>query len=483
MTSLGLKIDGNEQAASNGATFERLNPITGKVATTAAAATVKDAKAAADAAARALPTWGAVSPRERRSILLAAADSMDAKVGDFITAMADETGSTEGWTRFNVGLAADILREAAAMTTQITGEIIPSNRPGSMSMAVRQPAGVVLSIAPWNAPVILGARGLALPLACGNTVVFKTSEACPKTHCLIVDALEDAGLPAGVVNVISNAPADAGDVVEAIIAHPAVRRINFTGSTNVGRIIAQTAGKYLKPCLLELGGKAPLVVLDDADISKAVAAAAFGAYMNQGQICMSTERLVVDNSIADEFVAAMTAKVKTLVAGNPVQANTPLGSLIDNGAGDRVEGMIADAVSKGATLVAGGRREGTLMDAALLDNVTSDMEVYHHESFGPLTSIVRVDGEEEALRVANDTDYGLVASVFTENTTRGMAFARKMESGICHVNGPTVHDEAQMPFGGVKQSGYGRFGGTAGINEFTELRWMTVQEGDIHYPI
>ncbi|PCH98728.1 MAG: salicylaldehyde dehydrogenase [Rhodobacteraceae bacterium] len=483
MTSLGLKIDGNEQAASNGATFERLNPITGKVATTAAAATVKDAKAAADAAARALPAWGAVSPRERRSILLAAADSIDAKVGDFITAMADETGSTEGWTRFNVGLASDILREAAAMTTQITGEIIPSNRPGSMAMAVRQPAGVVLSIAPWNAPVILGTRGLALPLACGNTVVFKTSEACPKTHCLIVDALEEAGLPAGVVNVISNAPADAGDVVEAIIAHPAVRRINFTGSTNVGRIIAQTAGKYLKPCLLELGGKAPLVVLDDADIPKAVAAAAFGAYMNQGQICMSTERLVVDNSIADEFVAAMTAKVKTLVAGNPVQANTPLGSLIDNAAGDRVEAMIADAVSKGATLVAGGRRDGTLMDAALLDNVTSEMDVYHHESFGPLTSIVRVDGEAEALRVANDTDYGLVASVFTKDTMRGMAFARKMESGICHVNGPTVHDEAQMPFGGVKQSGYGRFGGTAGINEFTELRWMTVQDGDIHYPI
>lgn len=483
MTTLGLKIDNIDQAASNAATFERRNPITGAVATTAAAATTQDAIAAVDAAARALPKWAAISPSDRRKLLLAGADNLNAKADEFVSAMAQETGSTEGWARFNVGLASDILHEAASMITQITGEIIPSNRPGSMAMAVRQPAGVILSIAPWNAPIILGARAIALPLACGNTVVFKTSECCPHTHRLIVDALHDAGLPAGVLNAISNAPQDAAPVVEALIAHPAVRRINFTGSTNVGRIIAQKAGKYLKPCLLELGGKAPFVVLKDADISKAVSAAAFGAYMNQGQICMSTERLVVDNAIADDFVAAMTVKVKTLVAGNPAQANTPLGSLIDEKAADHVEALITDAVSKGAVLCAGGSRDGTLMDAVLLDQVTPKMDVYYEESFGPLTSVVRVNSEEEALSVANDTDYGLVASVFTEDITRGMAFARKVESGICHVNGPTVHDEAQMPFGGVKQSGYGRFGGNAGINEFTELRWMTIQDGPIHYPI
>src|SRR5690606_1843897 len=229
-----------------------------------------------------------------------------------VAAMADETGATTGWAGFNVTLAADMLREAASLTTQIRGEIIPSNRPGCLSMAVRQPAGVVLSIAPWNAPVILGVRSLATPLACGNTVVMKTSEMCPRTHRLLIEAVQSAGLPPGVLNAISNAPDDAAAVVEAMIAHPAVRRINFTGSTRVGRVIAETAGRHLKPALLELGGKAPLLVLDDADLEQAVAAAAFGAFMHQGQICMSTERVVVDEAIADEFVGALAAKATSL---------------------------------------------------------------------------------------------------------------------------------------------------------------------------
>ena len=483
MTVLGLKINNLDQGASDGRTFTRINPISGEVASEVAAASLEDARQAVNAAAKAFPAWAATGPGLRRKILLAAADKLQARVDDFIKAMAEETGATAGWAGFNVKLACDMLREAAAMTTQITGEIIPSERPGSLSMGVRQPAGVVLSIAPWNAPVILGVRSLAMPLACGNTVVMKTSEICPRTHRLIIDSLHEAGLPEGVLNAVSNAPEDAAAIVETMIAHPAVRRINFTGSTRVGRIIAETAGRYLKPALLELGGKAPFVVLDDADIDQAVAAAAFGAYMNQGQICMSTERIVVDETVADRFVAALAAKAKTLIAGDPRVGNTPLGSIVDGHAARRIDQLIRDAVAKGAVLSAGGGMDGTIVEATLLDRVTPAMRIYAEESFGPVVSVMRVGSIDEAVRVANDTEYGLSAVVFGRDVNRAMQVARRIESGICHINGPTVHDEAQVPFGGVKQSGYGRFGGRAGIAEFTELRWITVQDGPIHYPI
>lgn len=483
METLGLMIGGLDRPATEGATFERRNPITDAVATSAAAATVDDAIAAVDAAAAAFPEWSQSSPKERRAILTKAADILLEKMPQFIDAMAGEIGATAGWAGFNVTLASDMLREAAAMITQITGEIIPSNRPGTMAMAVRQAAGVVLSMAPWNAPVILGVRSIAMPLACGNTVVMKTSEICPRTHRLIIDALNEAGLPAGVLNAISNAPEDAPAIVETLIAQPAVRRVNFTGSTRVGRIIAELSGRHLKPALLELGGKAPLIVLDDADIDAAVAAAAFGAYMNQGQICMATERLVVDDSIADQFVTALAAKADSLKAGDPSKGNTPLGSVVNATAAKRVEALVKDAVSKGATLVAGGEFDGTLISAIALDHVTPAMKIYSEESFGPVVTIIRVKGVDEAITIANDTEYGLSSAVFGKDATRALSVARRIESGICHVNGPTVHDEAQMPFGGTKASGYGRFGGKAAIQEFTELRWITVQDGPLHYPI
>jgi acyl-CoA reductase-like NAD-dependent aldehyde dehydrogenase len=483
MNQINLLLENQDVQAVDGVTFDRLDPLTGDVATRAAAAQIADATRAADAAAAAFPAWSATGPGARRKILLKAADVLEANTPKFIELMATETGATAGWAGFNVMLAAGMLREAAAMTTQIAGEVIPSDKPGCLSMAIRQPAGVVLSIAPWNAPVILGVRALALPLACGNTVILKASEICPGTHRLIAECLRDAGLPSGVLNVITNAPEDAPALIEALIAHRAVRRVNFTGSTRVGRLIAQTAAKYLKPVLLELGGKAPLLVLDDADLDAAVAASAFGAFMNQGQICMSTERLVVDQSVADAFVAKLAAKAETLVAGDPRKGNTPLGSLVGTDAVDRLQALIKDAVSKGARVVAGGSSDGTLMSATVLDHVTSAMRIYGEESFGPVVAVVRVNGVDEAVRVANDTEYGLSAAVFGRDIARALSVAKRIESGICHVNGPTVHDEAQMPFGGTKSSGYGRFGGNAGVAEFTELRWITIETGPQHYPI
>jgi acyl-CoA reductase-like NAD-dependent aldehyde dehydrogenase len=478
--NISFLVDGAAMEAEGGATYERKDPMTGKVATRAAAATLADVDKVVAAASAAFETWSQTGPGLRRALLLKAADLMETRTNDFIKLMLEETGATAPWAGFNVHLAAGILREAASLTTQIAGEVIPSDKPGILSMAIRQPAGVVLGIAPWNAPVILGTRAIAAALACGNTVILRSSEICPGTHQLIGQVLNDAGFPKGVVNVLSNAPADAPKIVEALIAHPAIRRINFTGSTRVGRIIARLAAEHLKPVLLELGGKAPLIVLDDADLDQAVDAAAFGAFMNQGQICMSTERIIVDEKIADAFVAKFAAKASKLPAGDP-RGHVVLGSLVDLAPAERMDVLIADAVAKGAKVVAGGKRSGTVVEATLLDHVKAEMKIYNEESFGPVKSIVRVKGVDEAVRVANDTEYGLSAAVFGRDIMRAIAVAKRIESGICHINGPTVADEAQMPFGGMKASGYGRFGGKAVIDEFTDLRWITI-EGPQHYP-
>ncbi|MDE2477267.1 MAG: aldehyde dehydrogenase [Betaproteobacteria bacterium] len=482
MTSISLLIGGERRAAAGGATFVRRNPLDGSVATTAPAATAEDARAAVDAAAAAFPAWSALGPNARRALLIKAAHALEAKGEAFAAAVASETGGSGLWAGFNVHLAAGMLLEAAALTTQISGEVIPSDVPGSVAMAMRQPAGVVLGMAPWNAPIILGVRALAVPLACGNTVVLKGSELCPATHGLIVDALVDAGLPAGVVNFVTNAPADAPAVVEAMIAHPAVRRVNFTGSTRVGRIIAEMCARHLKPSVLELGGKAPLVVLDDADLDAAVNGAAFGAFANSGQICMSTERIIVDASVADEFATRLAAKASALPLGDPRKGPVVLGSVVDMSTVQRCNALIDDALAKGARLLCGGKADSTLMPATLLDHVTPDMAIYREESFGPVKPIVRVQGVEAAVACANDNAYGLSAAVFGRDAARALAVAQRIQSGICHVNGPTVHDEAQMPFGGVKDSGWGRFGGKAGIDAFTELRWVTLQTGTRHYP-
>jgi acyl-CoA reductase-like NAD-dependent aldehyde dehydrogenase len=482
MQSIELLIGGKSTPARKGATFDRIDPFTDEVATRSAAATLEDADAAVAAAQAAFPAWSALGATERRKRLLRAADILDSFTPEFIAIGITETGATAGWYGFNVMLAANMLREAASMTTQIAGEVIPSDIPGSVALAVRRPCGVVLGIAPWNAPVILGMRAVAMPLACGNTVILKGSELCPGVHRLIGEALQRAELGDGVVNVILNAPADAPAIVERLIANPAVRRVNFTGSTPVGRIVAQIAAKYLKPALLELGGKAPFLVLDDADLDAAAAGANFGSFMNQGQICMSTERIIVDEKVADAFVQEFVAKAGTLAAGDPRRPDVHLGTLVSREAAARIGALVADAVAKGARLALGGHIEGAVMQPTILDRVTPEMKLYAEESFGPVVAIIRASSEDEAIRIANDSPLGLSSAVFTGDAARGLRVAAQIDSGMCHINGPTVHDEAQMPFGGVKDSGYGRFGGKASIAEFTDLRWITVQTEPRNYP-
>ncbi|WP_374281640.1 aldehyde dehydrogenase [Novosphingobium sp.] len=463
--------------------FTRINPITGEAASSAQAMKAGDIPAIAARAAAAFPAWAAQGPNARRAVLMKAADALEARKDAFVAAMMAETGSTAGWALFNLGLAASMVREAAAITTQITGEVIPSDKPGCLAMALKEPVGVILGIAPWNAPIILGVRAIAVPLACGNAVILKASETCPRTHALIIEAFAEAGFPEGVVQVVTNAPEDAAEVVGALIDAGEVKRINFTGSTNVGRIIAKRAAEHLKPCLLELGGKAPLIVLEDADLDEAVKAAAFGAFMNQGQICMSTERIIVVDAVADQFAEKFAAKAASMAAGDPREGNTPLGAVVDQKTVAHVNALIDDAAAKGARVIAGGKGTSVVMPATVVDGVTAAMNLYRDESFGPVVAMIRARDGEHAVELANDTQYGLSAAVFTRDIAKGLTVAKRIQSGICHVNGPTVHDEAQMPFGGVGASGYGRFGGKQGIDSFTETRWITVETQPGHFPI
>lgn len=479
-----LLIDNQSRSASSGATFERRHPVSNAVVTRVAAGSVEDAIAAVESASKAFKSWRNSAPSERRRVLLKAADALEARTPAFIETMAAEVGASSLWAGFNVYLAANLFREAASLATQIQGETIPTDKPGALSMTVRQPVGVVLSIVPWNGPVVLAARAIAYPIVCGNTVVFRASESSPRTHVLVAEALVEAGLPPGVLNLVSNAPQDAPEVIDALIAHKAVRRVNFTGSTRVGRIIAQKSATQLKRCLLELGGKSPQVVLDDADVDEAVKAAVFGSFLYQGQICMSTERIVVDESLADEFVAKFAVKARELPAGDPTKnAACVIGPMVGKDSGMRLNALIDDALAKGASLATGGHADGAVMPATIVDHVKPGMKIYDEETFGPITTIVRVKGIDEAIAVANDTAYGLSAGVFGRDVTRALGVAMQIDCGAVHVNGSTVQNEAQAPYGGMKDSGYGRFDGRAVIDEFTELKWITLEPSVQQYPV
>jgi vanillin dehydrogenase len=478
-----LLIGGAWKGAAGDNSFETTDPWSGDTAGTAAAASREDARAAADAAGEAFREWSQTPPSQRRELLQKAAGLLLERGPEIAGIVTQETGGTFGWGMFNCQLAAGMLGEAAAQTTSVTGEVIPSDVPGLTALGLRVPAGVVVGIAPWNAPVILGTRAVATPLAFGNTVVLKASEVCPRTHGEIARALADAGLPPGVVNLITHRAEDAPDLVDELIAHPAVRRINFTGSTRVGRLVAENAARHLKRVLLELGGKAPLIVLADADLDEAVAAAKFGAFMHQGQICMATEKIIVERPVADSFADQLGEKAAALNVGDPRDPETHIGPMVNRSALERVAGLVDDAVQRGAQIVTGGEAEGPCYKPTVLTAVTPEMRIYHEESFGPVVGVMSVDSHDEAVRIANDTEYGLAAAVFGGHVPTALDLVRQIESGIGHVNGATVHDEPQMPFGGVKASGWGRFGGKAAIEEFTELRWITVQQGSRHYPL
>jgi acyl-CoA reductase-like NAD-dependent aldehyde dehydrogenase len=382
---------------------------------------------------------------------------------------------------FQMGFVPGLLRQAAALAYAPIGQVIPSDHPGTLAMGIRKPVGVVAAIAPWNAALILSARSIAAPLALGNTVVLKPSELSPVVGGLLWgEIFAEAGLPAGVLNVVTHAPGDAAPIGDELVENRAVRRINFTGSTETGRRLAEAAGRQLKRVVLELGGYNPLIVLDDADLDYAVNASTFGAFLHQGQICMSSRRIFVERGIADEFTTRLAEKAGTLKSGDPKERDTIIGPLISEGALAMVSGRVDDAVAKGARVLAGGEADGPCYRATVITDVPEDSDFAKFETFGPVVAVEVVDSAEDAVARANATAYGLSAGILTADTDRGFALAQRLDSGIVHVNDQSVGDEPQMPFGGVKDSGWGRFGGQAVVDEFTELRWVTVQGGAGH---
>ena len=484
----GLLIGGKSVPASSGRLADDVCPWDGEIYARVAAGTPADITRTADAAQAAFPAWSQMGAFERREIFLRAADVMARRGEEAIAALAAETGASRLFSEFNLAFCIQVLREAAAAFTRPAGELLPTSIPGAYSIAQRVPFGVVGAISPWNAPLVLGIRSIAIPLAVGNTVVMKPSEDAPITcGLLLADVLAEAGLPDRVLNVVTNDLADAGDVVAALIADPRVRIVNFTGSTNVGRIIGVQAAQHLKPAVLELGGKNPLLILADADPDLAVDAAVFGAFMNSGQLCMSTDRIIIHQSLVEAFIPAYVERVKALPAGDPADPATIVGPLINTRGAQRVSALVKDAAAKGASLLTGdGAIQGpnrTLIRPVALTDVTPGMDIFASEIFGPAVVIHPVDSTQAAIELANDTQYGLTGGVISRDVNAALDAASRVRSGIIHINDQGIADEPMAPFGGVRNSGYGKFGGTAGIESFTEQRWVTIQHsGRPTYP-
>jgi acyl-CoA reductase-like NAD-dependent aldehyde dehydrogenase len=478
-----MYINGEWVDALDRAMYDDYNPYTGEVFARVPSGKRGDAKRAIEAAAAAFPAWSNTLPAERQALFLKAADILQRKQNEIVTILAEETGCTFGFAMFQTMFTPGLLREAASQVHNPIGEIIPADLPGAFYMATRQPVGVVAGIAPWNAPLILSLRAICLPIAYGNTAVLKPStESSVSGGVVIAEIFHEAGFPKGVLNLVTNGPGGSGEVGDELIENPRVRRINLTGSTSVGRQVAEKAGRHLKRVSLELGGQNPLVILRDADVDYAVNAAAFGAFLHQGQICMSVRRIIVEKPIAREFIEKFVKKISAFKVGNPKEPDTIIGPLINKQQFSQVKGNVDAAVRDGAKILCGGKAEGLCYHPTVLTNVKPSTPFAREETFGPVVSVIEVENEEEAVRAANETAYGLSAGVITRDSVKGLAVAERIETGIVHINDQSVHDEPQVPFGGVKDSGWGRFGGRAALEEFTELRWISIQRTPRQYP-
>ncbi|KAJ0164984.1 Vanillin dehydrogenase [Colletotrichum tanaceti] len=475
-----LVINGKDVVTET--TFPKIGPLENKQIWTASAASREDAIAAADAAQAAFPAWSRTKPSRRRDILLRAADVMDRRRVELGGYMRQEVGADQGYQDFILGLAVEGLRDTAGkIADACAGSVPDSIHDGMRAIVYKRPYGVVLGIAPWNAAYHLGLRAVTFALAAGNTTVLKGSELLPKCYWAMVDVFREAGLPDGCLNLVLHRPEDASAITNTLIAHPAVRKINFTGSSRVGAIVSAEAGRHLKPVLMELGGKSNAVVLADADLEKAALHCALGAFINAGQICMSTERILVHSSVAERFGAAFKASVDKMFGSAP---DTPM--LITAGSVTRNRALVRDAVAKGARTLGisssssdepdQGQQAPTRMRPVILTNVDPTMDLYGGESFGPSVSIYTFEAEDDMVELANDTEYGLAASIYSEDLRAAFRIADRLESGAVHINSMTVHDEFALPHGGVKKSGFGRFNGTKGLEEFLYCKSVTWME-------
>ena len=474
---------GGQWTAPGGRTFPDYNPYNGEVVAEVAAGGRSEAEAAIAAAHAAFPGWAATAPSERQRLFLKTADIVERRRQDIVGVMATEAGTGSAFAGYQVKLVADQLRHASGWGFKPIGDVIPSDVPGRLALAVRKPLGVVAGFSPWNGAFTLAWRTVLLPMVFGNTVVLKPSEEAPLSAGLLVaEIMDEAGFPPGVVNVVTHAPGEAASVADAFFESPAVRSINFTGSSAVGRMLAARAGQALKRIVLELGGYNPMLILRDADMAGAVDTTAFSAFFHQGQICMNARKVLIERPIHDEFVDKLAVKVRSFKSGDPTVPGTVIGPLINDRALHSVEERVQDAVSRGARLVTGGQADGRVYAPTILTDVPDAAPIMREETFGPVLIVQAVDSPEEAFAKATDTRYGLCASILTADQDRGLELAQRFDCGMVHINGPTMASEPSLPNGGAKESGWGRSGPYA-VEDFTEIRLTTLTRGRGRYPI
>jgi len=470
--SLQHFIGGQWVDAAGGATFEVLNPLDDSHYAHAAKGTAEDVRKAVAAARAAFSTYKDTTPTERERWLLRVAEIMEVRRKDLVDCLIDEIGSPVQKAMFEFTKGLTMVRAAAGLCRNVRGETIPSDRPGTFSMSIREPLGVVAVITPFNVPLIKTTRLVANALAVGNTVVHLPSEMAPHLTVLFAEIVAEAEVPEGAYNVVTGMGAEIGD---DLTGHEDVNFVTFTGSTVIGQHINEICARNKTPNTLELGGKSPTIILADADLDKVMPLAARSMFMFAGQACIASSRFYVERPLYDEFVKRFAMIVGKLGMGDLRDPNTVIAPAISPRQRDRIRSHIEDAKAKGATVVAGGGWVGNRCQPTLLTDVTDEMTVCRTETFGPVTSIYPVDGYEEGLERANDTEYGLSSAIFTKDIDKAFHFARNSNAGMCHINGPTIHDEAHIPFGGNGESGVGREGTDADMEAMTELKWVTVQ--------
>jgi aldehyde dehydrogenase (NAD+) len=473
-------IDGEWRPGTGSWDVIDFNPYDDEKLASITVATVDEVDQAYQAAARAQKQWAETNPYARRAVFekaLRLIEDREQEIADLIIA---ELGGTRVKAGFELHLAKEFLREAVHLALRPEGRIVPSPIDGKENRVYRVPVGVVGVISPFNFPFLLSIKSVAPALALGNAVVLKPHQNTPIAGgTLVARIFEEAGLPGGLLNVVVTDIAEIGD---AFIEHPVPRVISFTGSDRVGRHVATVCARNFKRSVLELGGNSALVVLDDADLDYAVDAAVFSRYVHQGQVCMAANRVLVDRSVADEFTEKFVAKVKSLKVGDPRDPETVIGPVINSAQANAISGAVEQALAEGATALVRGATNGNLVEPSVLTDVPADSALLEQEVFGPVVFLVPFDGEEEAVRIVNDTPYGLSGAVHTGDIERGVAFAKRIDTGMFHVNDGTVHDEPIVPFGGEKHSGLGRLNGETTLEAFTTIKWISVQHGRSRFP-
>lgn len=479
MKEYKLFLAGEWVDTKSGEIREDKNPADGSLFANVHFAGPEEIECALSAAVEAQKEWAEKLPEEKELVLLKAADYVEQNMEEFAGRLIEESGSAFMKTMGELSECANIFRGAAGECRRVDGHLYPADMPGQVSACVLQPLGVILAIAPFNYPLLLALNKVALALAAGNAVLLKPSSDTPVTGLMLAECLEAAGLPKGLLSVLPCA----GKVAEELIADERIKMVAFTGSTEVGKKIAVTAAQNLTRCALEMGGKNPIVVLKDFDVDKAVTISAFSGLFHQGQICMAGTRIVVEEEVYDSFCKKLAAKTAGVKVGDPHDPDTIIGPLIHEEKCGYIDELINDAVEKGAKVLTGGTHEGPYYAPTVVADVTPDMRIFYEECFGPVISVVKAADEQDALKLCNDNQYGLAASLLTNDISLALSLAPKIEAGMIHVNDSTVMGSRRAPFGGVKQSGMGREDSTFSIEEFSEKKWITVQYGDRGYPV